>query len=82
MKTIKFFETEDYRISLQAIMPFTLDGVEQPKELLITIDSPFTKQKDILLFFDQKTALELLNEFLSVMHSMNKLKIITEDGCS
>lgn len=79
MNTIKFFEIEDYRISLQAITPFTLDGVEQPKELLITIDSPFTKQKDIVLFFDQKTALKLLNELLSVMHSMNKLKIIAID---
>ena len=79
MKKIKFFEIEDYRISLQAVTPFTLDGVKQPKELLITIDSPFTKQKDIVLFFEQETALELLNEFLSVMHSMNKLKIIAID---
>jgi len=75
MSKVKFFESEDYAISFQATTSI-IEGVEQNKELVIYLTSHYTKQKDLVMIFDQVTALEILNEMLSVVHEMRSIKIV------
>lgn len=74
MKQVKYFESEDERISFQ-VVTLTIDGVVQEKELLIVIESPYTKKKDIVMRFDQDDALEIINEMLYVVNNIRKIKV-------
>jgi hypothetical protein len=59
--TTKTFETDNEILSLHIVTP-TIEGVAQPMELLILIETPHTKKKDIVMMFSKREANELLNE--------------------
>lgn len=62
MKT-KFFESNESKLSIQVACP-TCEGKSLPFELVIAI---FQEDKDIVLSFDKKTAIEIFNEFKHVI---------------
>lgn len=59
MKSIKNFETDNEVVSFQLVTP-TIEGVKQKAELLILIETPFTKKKDIVMLFDKTRTTEII----------------------
>ena len=60
-KQTKTFETDNEVISFHIVTP-TIEGVPQQKELLILVETPYSKKKDLVMIFNKDEANELLKE--------------------
>ncbi len=69
--TSKTFETDNEAITFQLVTP-TIESVAQPKELLILIETPYTKKKDIVMLFDKTIATEIIAQLTDILSEMNK----------
>ena len=63
MQKVKTFETDNETITFQLVTP-TIEGVLQPKELLIHIETPNSKKKDVVMLFSIEKGIEIANEIL------------------
>lgn len=64
MNDIKFFEADDQ------ILSFQVPSLQ--KDLLILIEEPFTKKKDVVMVFNKDQANELLNELKRLLKIINQ----------
>ena len=70
MKAIKNFETDNEVVSFQLVTP-TIEGVKQKTELLILIETPFTKKNDIVMLFDKTRTTEIIAQLTDILSEMN-----------
>ncbi len=71
MNDIKFFEADDQILSLH-ILSFQVPTLQ--KDLLILIEEPFTKKKDVVMIFNKDQANELLKELKRLVALVNFLE--------
>ncbi len=69
--TSKTFETDNEAITFQLVTP-TIERVAQPKELLILIETPYTKKKDVVMLFSKDKANEILKELQRLVNCLDK----------